>query len=331
MSFRFRAIETTLSRAEFRWKWLRLLKFTGMLGILVCLVLLAFGEAILSGWAMTQGTAWMVLLILLITGFIIWAAVCIGILSGSAERRWLGRALEKTEPRFLDRLNTLLFLEKQLYDPRLESFAVRIARQTQTVLSEQTTPRPFQSTAALAWFAAFVAILTATVWFYAGTSPWSRLLVAGRSRSTPMAPDHRPLELALPTNNVETTQPWGEVRITEPGTDLQVTKVDVVPMQIEAAANQPLKSVGWFSAVNGGEEAPHELPPPKEPRYALYQPVVYLDELHLTDWDVMTYYAKAHTDKAQGFASEVYFLEVRPFREDILKLPGGTGGRPTQL
>jgi antirestriction protein len=298
-----------------------------MLGILVCLLLLAFGEAILSGWTMTQGAAWTILLLLLITGFIVWAAVCIGILSRSPERRWLGGVLEKTEPRLLDRLNTLLFLEKQRPEPRLQSFAARIASQTQTVLGEQAAPRPFQSTAALIWFATFIAVLAGTVWFYAGTSPWSRLLVAGRSRSTPIPAGDRAFELALPTNNVESVQPWGEVRITEPGADLQVTKVDVVPLQIEAAANEPLKTVGWFSAVNGAEEVPHDLPPPTEPRYALYQPIVYLDELHLADWDVMTYYAKAHTDKTQAFASEVYFLEVRPFREDILKLPGGQRGQ----
>src|ERR1019366_3448744 len=104
------------------------------------------------------------------------------------------------------------------------------------------------------------------------------------------------------------------------------TKVDVVPLQIEAAANQPLRKVGWFSTVNGAGETPHELAPPSEPRYAVYQPTVYLDELRLSDWDVMTYYAKADTEKQNSFASEVYFLEVRPFREDILKLPGGEGG-----
>jgi hypothetical protein len=327
MKSRFTAIEATLNRVEFRWKWLRLLKFTGILGILVCLALLAFAEAILSGWAMTQGAAWTALLILLIAGFIIWAAVCIGILSGSPDRRWLGGVLEKTEPRLLDRLNTLLFLEKQERDPRLESFASRIARQTQTVLGDQPPARPFKSTGALIWFAAFIAVLAGTVAFFAGTSPWSRLLVAGRSRSTPLRAGEKSFELALPTNNVESALPWGEVRITEPGTDLQVTKIDVVPLQIEAAANEPLKKVGWFSAVNGMQEAPHELPPPKEPRYALYQPILYLDEFHLVDWDVMTYYAKAHTDKTQAFASEVYFLEVRPFREDLLKLPGGQKGQ----
>jgi hypothetical protein len=120
------------------------------------------------------------------------------------------------------------------------------------------------------------------------------------------------------------------VRITDPGGDLRVTKVDVVPLQIEAAANQALKKVGWFSTINGAAETPHELPPPSEPRYAVYQPTVYLDELRLADWDVMTYYAKANTEKENSFASDVYFLEVRPFREDILKMPGGESGQAYQ-
>ncbi len=124
--------------------------------------------------------------------------------------------------------------------------------------------------------------------------------------------------------------PWGEVRVTDPGVDMKVTKVDVVPLEIEAAANQSLKKVGWFSTVNGTDEESHELPPPKEPRYAVYQPTVYLDELRLSDWDVMTYYAKANTEKEDSYASEVYFLEVRPFREDILKIPGGEGGKAYQ-
>jgi len=134
----------------------------------------------------------------------------------------------------------------------------------------------------------------------------------------------------LATNNIEQNQNWGEVRITDPGADLKVTKVDVVPMQIEAAANQALKQVGWYSTINGADETNHDLPPPTEPRYALYQPTIYLDELRLSDWDVMTYYAKANTEKENSFASEVYFLEVRPFHEDILKMPGGENGKAYQ-
>ena len=75
--------------------------------------------------------------------------------------------------------------------------------------------------------------------------------------------------------------------------DLRVTKIDVVPLQIEAAANERLQKVDWFTAINGEAETEHPLPPPNEPRFAIYQPDIYLDELNLSDWDVVTYYARA--------------------------------------
>jgi hypothetical protein len=174
----------------------------------------------------------------------------------------------------------------------------------------------------------FALALLGTIAFYRGASPWQHLEALRKQRAASQAEEQNAINLALPpTNNFEQDVKWGEVRITDPGVDMKVTKVDVVPLQIEAAANQPLENVNWFSTVNGGEESKHELPRPAEPRYAVYQPQLYLDELQLSDWDVLTYYAKAKTDQQNSFASEVYFLEVRPFREDILKLPGGQGGK----
>src|SRR5262249_11709443 len=144
-------------------------------------------------------------------------------------------------------------------------------------------------------------------------SPWSLVTATPKSKPSHFVSD-KPLDLALPqTNNLEEEKLWGEVRINEPRADLQVTKMDTVPRQIEASSTQPLKTVGWFTAVNGGQEATHELPAPSEPGYALYRPTLYLDELNLTDWDVLTYYAKADTEKQNSFVSEIYFLEVRPF------------------
>ena len=157
------------------------------------------------------------------------------------------------------------------------------------------------------------------------------MLAAQAERVGKAAKAEHPAELALPTNNVaEETKLWGEVRITDPARDMKVTKVDVVPLQIEAAANQTLKKAAWYSTVNGNTEKAHELAAPTEPRYAVYQPVIYLDELRLADWDVLTYYANARTEHGEGYASDVYFLEVRPFREDILKMPGGEGGKAYQ-
>src|SRR5207237_6809380 len=180
-----------------------------------------------------------------------------------------------------------------------------------------SSPPAFPSSRPLPYLAGFIAVLAVTIFVYLQYSPWDRLLLAEKARVMRPVETDKPLELALPaTNNAEQNLPWGEVRITDPGADLKVTKVDVVPLEIEAAANQSLKKVDWFSTVNGAEETTHELPPPKEPRYAVYQPTVYLDELRLSDWDVMTYYAKANTEKENNYASEVYFLAVHPFSED---------------
>src|SRR5262245_3714648 len=71
----------------------------------------------------------------------------------------------------------------------------------------------------------------------------------------------------------EVRAPWGEVRITEPGRDLKVTKVDVVPLQVEAAAEQSLDKAWWTTAESGRPKQEHPLPPPTEPHYAVYKPV----------------------------------------------------------
>jgi hypothetical protein len=331
MNFRFSVVETSLNRAEFRWKWLKFLQHSFLLGCIFCALVLLFGGAILIGWVTSKALATTFFALLGIVAFIAWSVMIISVLARSPDRAWLAAAMERVNPRLLDRLNTLLFLERRPQDARRSSFAVRIARQAHGVLAAKAVPSPFPSTRALQYMLAFVVALTATVLVYQLYSPWSRLLAAEKAKAAPPALAEKPLELTLPTtNNAEQSQTWGEVRITDPGSDLRVTKVDVVPLQIEAAANQALKKVDWFSTINGAGETPHELPPPTEPRYAVYQPTVYMDELRLADWDVMTYYAKANTEKDNSFASDVYFLEVRPFREDILKMPGGEGGKAYQ-
>jgi len=331
MQFRFTTVETSLNRAEFRWKWLRFLQHTFALGIVLCLLTLSFVLAIISGWITSKSTAITIVTILAILAALTWIVIAIAIVAGSPERNWLAAAVERVDRRLLDRLNTLLFLENRPRQPQTDAISVRIAKQVQSVFAAKPSPPPFRGTRPLAYFAAFLVAVAATFSVCHIYAPWSRLITPRKLAKAQPAPDHHSLELAPPsTNNLEQNQNWGEVRITDPGADLKVTKVDVVPLQIEAAANQALKQVGWYSTINGADETNHDLPPPTEPRYALYQPTIYLDELRLSDWDVMTYYAKANTEKDNSFASEVYFIEVRPFREDILKMPGGEGGKAYQ-
>jgi len=310
---------------------LKFLQYSFVLGTILCLVLLALGAAVITGLLTSKALGITLLAIIGLLGFIAWITVLISVAAGNPGRNWLAAALERVDERLLDRLHTLLFLESRPADASSESFAVRIAKQTQIVLAEKPSPSAFSATLPLLQLCGFILGLSATVLLFGLYSPWERLRAADRDRISRQPSPEKPTDLALPTtNNVEQDPVWGEVRITDPGADLKVTKLDVVPLQIEAAANQSLKEVSWFSAVNGAEEMQHELPPPGEPRYAVYQPVVYLDELPLTDWDVVTYYAKANTEKQNTYGSGVYFMEVRPFREDILKMPGGEGGKAYQ-
>ncbi len=327
MNYRFTVVETSLNQAEFRWKWLRFLQHSAVLGIVLCALALAFGGAVLRGWITHQSAGVLFFAVLGALGFIAWTVVIISVMVGTPNRSWLAAAVERVDRRLLDRLNTLLFLEDRRKDPRTEGFALRIARQTQKVVSEHAPPSAFSGRKALGYLCAFGLVLVVTLSFYRLQSPLRLLRGNAQARQTQPTRTDKPLDLALPsTNNLEQNKTWGEVRITDPGSDMQVTKVDVVPMQIEAAANEALQDVTWFSSVNGGAETPHALPPPSEPRYAVYQPTFYLDELKLSDWDVVSYYAKANTADTNSYASDVYFLEVRPFREDILKALGAQGG-----
>jgi hypothetical protein len=333
MNFRFTVVETALNRAEFRWKWLRFLQHSFLLGSILCLTLLLVGLGMVLGLISTRSLATTFYALAAVIAFVAWAIIIIGVAAGSPDRNWLAAAIERVDLRLLDRLNTLLFLEARRRDPGSQAFAVRIARQAQRIFSERASPAPFRGDHWRVFFLTFLLLAIGTIVFYRVYAPWQRVLAAeqvARKLADHPAPA-KPTDLNLPaTNNVEQSRPWGEVRITDPGTDLRVTKVDVIPLQIEAAANQTLKQVGWFGTVNGGDEVAHELPAPTEPRYAVYNPTIYLDELRLSDWDVMTYYARAKTEGRNSYASQVYFLEVRPFREDILKMPGGEGGKPYQ-
>jgi hypothetical protein len=324
----YTVVETSLNRAEFRWKWLKFLQYSFVLAGILSSLMLLFGGAILLGWVTNKALALTFFAVLGVIGFIAWAVIIISVMAGTPDRLWLGAAVERVDRRLRDRLNTLLFLEHRSGDRRTHSFAPRIARQMYSVLAAKASPSPFPGTRTMQLFVASLAILGVTFAVYHIYSPWTRLLEAKTVNVADLMHPENPLDLALPaTNNVEQQQSWGEVRVTDPGADLRVTKVDVVPLQIEAAANQPLNQVAWFSTINGAGETTHELPPPSEPRYAVYQPTIYMDEWRLSEWDVMTYYAKADTQKSNSYASDIYFLEVRPFREDILKLPGGEKGK----
>lgn len=322
-------VEQRLRRAHWRWKCFRLLRASCIVGLALAGILVVWEAAIVCGLLVTRGPALSILRALLAAGACTWIFLSAVILSRKPVRPVLAAALERADRRLQDRLNTLVFLQSRNRPSSATQFVPRITEQASLLLRQKTAYPRFCLSSALAWSSGLVAVLLAPAWFNQQFQPW-RLLRNAPALTARAGGSSDSLGEDVLNNSVEQNSPWGEIRVTDPGRDLKVTKVDVVPLRIEAAANQDLKSVSWTTSVNGGQESSHALPRPADPRSTSYQPMLYLDQLGLADWDVVTYYAKAETALSNSYASDIYFLEIRPFREDILKLPGGAGGQPYQ-
>lgn len=331
MTRKYPTVEKSLQRAHWRWKWLRLLQHTATIGAVACLLALLLGVAVAFGRVNDRDGVLALAVMSAAAMLVVWMVIAVKVLSESPDRNWLAGKIESANRLLLDRLNTLVFLGKFKEQFVAKSFATRIAKQAREILVRQPARSPFSPVRPLIHLFAFGLLLGATLLVYQRYSPWQKLvaaekerkLVAEKKKSEPSVPEFNPTE----NNLVETNRLWGEVRIIDPGRDLQVTQLQMVPLQIEAASSEALKRITWRSAVNDGAEQIHELPAPEDPRYAAYKPEIDLLKLGLSEWDVMTYYAKAETASSNAYASEVYFLEVRPSHEEIERIPGAKSGR----
>jgi hypothetical protein len=318
-------VEGELQRAAGRWRWQRFWRLAAVLWTAFFALVLILGGLVERRVLRNETIVALLVLGLVLVGM---AGLVLVIVLAAVARRprpVLAAELEGAYTGLEDRLNTLVHIEGQKTSPEVAPYFRRIERQARMAVPLGGLPSPFAVGKTLLLWTAGALVAGLTVWFYAHFQPWERLgeEESETAESAP-APELPPLPPPK-ANAAEVKAPWGEVRITEPGRDLKVTKVDVVPLQVEVASDQPLKQASWFTGKGTGKSE-HRLPPPQEPNYAVYKPLLYMDELGLSDWDVLTYYASA-TATGSSFASEVYFVEVRPFREDILKMPGGEGGK----
>ena len=96
MNSRFTVVETSLNQAEFRWKWLKFLQHSFLLGGILCALVLLFGGAILYGWVTSKALATTFFALLGMVGFIAWAVIIISVMAGAPDRSWLAAARAKT-------------------------------------------------------------------------------------------------------------------------------------------------------------------------------------------------------------------------------------------
>src|SRR5438445_7638657 len=83
MNFGFTIVETSLNRAEFRWKWLRFWQRSFALGTVLSLLMLFFGGAILLGFVTSKLVGLAVFIALGIIGFITWVVLVIAVAASS--------------------------------------------------------------------------------------------------------------------------------------------------------------------------------------------------------------------------------------------------------
>jgi hypothetical protein len=316
-------IEQRLSQTTARWKWLRFLQHSATLGVAACLVALALGGLILRGTLTDEvlftrcGTALGAVVALA------WLGLALIVARSRMGQDRLVPLVEQANPPLLDRLNALVFLEGRRGEPGVDGIFQRIEAQTRAAVTDRPLPSPFSPARALLHLGVLAVALMVTAAFYYRYQPLQLLRPP---------PPQGPIKLPVVEDEAKKLkEDWGEVRITEPGHDVVVTRVETVPLRIEAATSDRLVQVEWFTAVNGGPEARHSLPAPSEPHAAVYQPSLDVQERGLDDWEVLAYYAKATTDQGPALVSEVYFVEVRPFQEELKQMPGGTEGEPYTL
>ena len=323
-------IEQRLRRAKRRWYCLELARRSCIVFLGWTVLVLLWGALIVCGWVKGKELALILFASAGGIGLVAWLAVLGNLLARPPSRGWFGQALERVNCQLQDRVNALVFLQSKTPEgPRAASLIERISAQARRVLRETTAPSPFSARNTLGWVAAVLMASGTLLLLNQRFAPLNRL-AHQPAMAVAQGGTADSFGEAVFTNHIEAKPAWGEVRILEPGTDLQVTKTDTVPLAIEAAANEDLSSVSWACAVNGGQESQHELPTPVDPRYASYRPALRLDQMNLSDWDVVTYYAKAQTAASNSYSSEIYFLEIRPSAEDRLKWPGGAGGQADQ-
>lgn len=328
-----RLIQRRLEEAQGRFHFLRLLQHGGTYLAAVGLAWFLLLFSVYRSWLTSPTRYWTIFglgAFLAALGALILLSV---VYSQRRSRALLAASVEGSRPDLKDRLNTLVFLEQPRNARARRFFANAIAEQTPPALVPPPTAPLYPRGRAWAHFVVGVGCLLGAWGFLHRYQPLKNLVFERVSAGGPgiKPPEEAPFELKTKKATELNKKAWGEVRIVEPGHDQKLTKLDVIPLHIEMATRDPLATPVWTVSVNGQPETVHPLAAPTEPRFAAYSELLYLDELQVSDWDLVAYYAKTGTDQGDTYASQIYFIEIRPFRDDLLKATGGEGSEGYQM
>ena len=126
--------------------------------------------------------------------------------------------------------------------------------------------------------------------------------------------------------------PYAKIDIVAPESETRATPIEEVVVKGAADSDNGFSAVSLQASLNGGGEKSIPLDPAlfKKGGETKFNQSLLLDELGAQPYDVISYYFKGTSLHATPLhvASQMQFIEVRPFREDVhktLALPGMAG------
>ena len=323
------ALENRLRRAAALWKWQALIKSTALVFSWVLVVALLVGGLSKIGWIGSPTLAIVLIGLAALLGMMGWFVMLVRVLDRKLDRNWLAAAVENDQAGLLDRFNTVVELDQRPQDVSAQMYRDAIERQASSLVRKMPSGSPFSWGNTVKHCAAAMALLLLATWFYLHHRPLRSVAAETADVDGSIQVEDDPLLIPEIVDEVddqslaslESSEPWGEVRISEPGRNLRLTRHEDLPLLIEAAADRPLSEVFWSTAVNLEEEAKRGLPELEDPRYAVFQPVLRPVELQLDDWDLVHYRAIAVADDKRQYESVGYFVEIVPSRDQLESLP----------
>lgn len=128
------------------------------------------------------------------------------------------------------------------------------------------------------------------------------------------------------------------VAFVKPGRDTKVTPIEEVFAEVKAEDDFGIARVELVYSVNGGDEKTLALHKGAARKFVSAGHTFFLEELGLKPGDFVSYYARVADSgaPAQTAATDIYFLEARPFRRDYRQaeqggMPGGGGQQDGSL
>ena len=127
-------------------------------------------------------------------------------------------------------------------------------------------------------------------------------------------------------------QPYAKIDIVAPDSETRATPIEEVVVKGSADSDNGFSAVSMQASINGGPEKSIPVDPAlfNKGGPTKFNQSLLLDELGAQPFDVVSYYLQGTSRHATPLkvASQMQFIEVRPFREDVHKAQSPSGSPP---